>query len=104
MAKKKRPNKYEIKHRERLELYMRGMSDKEIVKRLKNISLGGLRLWRDRNKLPENEVRCCIECGKTMQGKWLKKGDIHDLYRFWKCPECGGEFWPAEETEKKEAG
>ena len=89
-------------HIKRLRLYLQGLNDTDIARQT-GLSTPGVRSWRQRNKLRINRVKYCATCGQPMQGVWLKDGDPSDMYRFWRCPACGGEFWPAEEAEK-EAG
>ena len=103
MEKKKRdPRQLSIdKHIQRLKPYMRGLSDEDIAREI-GLTKSGVASWRNTNKLPVNRTASCLECGRPMEGIWLKDGDMHDLYRYWKCPACGGEFWPAEE--EREAG
>lgn len=105
MAKKKRKQlntRTQAEYDERLALWAKGLSDTQIAK-LQRRQYTTIQKWRTLQGLPLNRPPRCPFCGpdEHMEGVLVSPGK--DLYRYWKCPSCGGEFWPAEET-KREAG
>jgi len=104
VAKKKRrlSPKMKEQYQERFEMWARGASDAGIAEH-QGKHPSTIQAWRNKAGLPVNEPITCPYCSPhgIMQGVLVSPGK--DLYRYWKCPKCGGEFWPAEEAEK-EAG
>jgi hypothetical protein len=103
MAKKRRrrlsPDMQE-QYAERFELWAKGASDGEIAD-AQGRHPSTIHAWRNKERLPVNEPITCPYCipHERMDGVLVSPGK--DLYRYWKCPKCGGEFWP--DDREKEA-
>lgn len=81
--------------RQRRELWARGLKDYAVGAAV-GLSTDSIKDWREKQGLVANKVMYCPCCGvgKRMTGLLVSPDEKQDCYRYWKCAECGGEFWP----------